>query len=199
MTNALHDYDAIVNLGRDCQTQFQLKKHGLQKEALPFDYLITPFSALRKILLADFEGYTASDNFLFVEQVNEKWVKDIRYETRLIHDFKLEPNFMTDFEIVKEKYVRRIDRFRKILIESQKILFVRKDLESQEALELEQILGKLYPHLDFQLAALTSNIAMTLDYNSPRIRSFYLRQPTPYVWSGDTASWRDIFVALQLL
>jgi hypothetical protein len=50
-------FDAIINLGRDCQIAYQMHTNGIREYALPFDKLITQFDSLCKLLENKFDGF----------------------------------------------------------------------------------------------------------------------------------------------
>ena len=191
-------YDAIVNLGGDCQPQYQMKTNKLRPCALPFDYLITPFDSLYKILEERFEGFLKPENFMLKVNGKEKWVEDKAYGTRLIHDFPLNEKFLDEYEKVRSKYQRRIDRFLNILDKSKKVLFIRKRITREQAIKLDALISRLYPHLEYALVCLDGSEEIKTNWNLDRIRNFFLRQTTPYVWSGDNGAWAEIFAELQL-
>jgi hypothetical protein len=119
-------FDAIINLGGDCQVAYQLYVHGLRKYALPFDSLITPYEALEKMLEHTFEGFMTLDNFkLVTNEKNEKYILDTRYGTRLLHDFKMQEDFLKDYDDIAAKYNRRIERMLHLIINSEHPLFIR--------------------------------------------------------------------------
>lgn len=194
-----HPYDAIINLGRDCQVQYQLTINKLRPYSLPFDYILTPFTSLCAILRANFADYTEPDNFELMVDGKETWIQDKHYGTRLIHCMRLNEHFLADHPQFKEKYDRRIERFQTVLASSARILFIRKGIDRTQSERLSELLAELYPHLDFTLAALGGKEASIQDWALPRVKNFYLVTPKPYVWTGDNNSWRSIFSQLELL
>lgn len=150
----LPPYDAIINLGGDCQVAYQMQINGLRKCALPFDKLIAPFSSLQKLLEERFEGYMDPDNFELVDDGKEKYILDKKYATRLIHDFKLEEDFLKDLESIKQTYIRRIDRLFALLRESENPLIIRKIINKEQAIALKKILDIIRPGKPFTIVAL---------------------------------------------
>lgn len=191
-------YDAIINLGGNCQPQYQLKINKLRRYALPFDHLITPFGSLYLLLISKFEDYLLPDNFVLKTTDKEKYIEDVRYGTRLMHDLKLEENFLDDFASFKEKYERRIKRLYDILATSKKVLFIRQRITREQALQLDELLSQLFPHLEYLIVALDGTEEINTDWQLPRVKNFFLRQMDPYVWSGDNGAWKEIFVAVHI-
>jgi hypothetical protein len=194
-----HVHDAIINLGGDCQITYQLQIHGLRKYALPFDWLITPYHSLRALLEHNFEGFLAPDNFqFFVNEKNEKYILDKKYGTRFIHDFKLQEDFLQDYENIAQKYVRRINRFNNLILTSQSPLFMRKRITKEQAIELRNVLAVTRQGKPFLLVVMDTTPEMIPDWQLPALRNFYLRQLQPYSWKGDPKAWKEIFQELDL-
>ncbi len=193
-------FDAIINLGGDCQVAYQMQINGIRKYALPFDKLITPYASLHKLLENKFEGFMHPDNLELVITDKEKYILDKKYGTRLIHDFKLEEDFLKDYDSIKETYQRRIDRLFKVLKESKNPLVIRKIITKEQAVVLQNLLKHLRSGKPFILAALdgTEEMKTSWQLEDQEIQNFYLRQPAPYSWKGDNAAWKEIFVALGL-
>ena len=63
-------YDALISLGGECQVAYQMRLHGIRNESLPFDWIITPFEGLEKILIQRFEHFLRPENLTFI--YNEK-------------------------------------------------------------------------------------------------------------------------------
>lgn len=192
-------YDAIINLGGDCQITYQLYIHGLRNYALPFDTLITPYKALRDMLKNNFEGFIEPDNFeLVVSEDGEKYILDKKYGSRWIHDFKMQEDFLKDYEGVAAKYMRRIDRLRNLIVTSEYPIFIRKRISKEQAVELRTILSVLREGKPFSLAVLDNTQEITSDWQFESIYNYYLRQPESYTWKGDPEAWKEIFQALGL-
>jgi len=197
---AAQTYDAIINLGRDCQVAYQLNINGLRKCALPFDSLITPHKALVGMLENKFEGFLDPDNFeLVVNEQGEKYILDKKYGTRLIHDCKLQADFLDDYEIVAIKYQRRIDRFIDLITISEYPIFIRKGITQELAQQLRDILCVMRQGRPFLLVALYDELQeIACDWQIDSVTHYYLRQRQPYSWKGDAQAWQEIFNDLGL-
>ena len=190
-------FDAIINLGGDCQVAYQLSKHGLRNYALPFDALITPYNSLKKMLQNSFEGFMTPDNFELVG--SGKYILDKKYGTRLLHDFKVQEDFLKDYQEISSKYLRRISRLMDLIVTSEYPLFIRKRLAREQARELQGLLSALRQGRPFLLAALDATPEIFFDWELEGVRNFYLKQPQPYVWQGDSEAWKEIFTAVGLV
>ena len=197
---AAQTYDAIINLGRDCQVAYQLNVNGLRKYALPFDSLITPHQSLVGMLENKFEGFLDPDNFeLVVSEQGEKYILDKKYGTRLLHDCKLQADFLDDYEIVAIKYQRRIDRLIDLITISDNPIFIRKGITQEQAQQLRDLLCDIRHGRPFLLVALCDEMQeIVCDWQIDSVTHYYLRQPQPYSWKGDPLAWQEIFNDLGL-
>jgi|GEM_PF-2512604 len=192
-------HDAIINLGGDCQVAYQLAMNGLRKYALPFDALITPYESLRGLLRHEFEGFMIAENFeLQEDEKGNKYILDKRYGARLIHDFRRDEKFLEDYEKVSSKYRRRIERLFHLIRTADHPLFVRKRITKEQATELKHLLSVMRNGKPFLLVVLDDGEEIASDWHIEAVRNFYLKQPEPYSWKGDSEAWNLIFVQLGL-
>jgi len=191
-------YDALVNLGGDCQPAAQMYFHGIREYALPFDALITPCESLPQILEEQFSDFLNIENLSLETYNDDKYILDKKYNIRLIHDFTLEENFLDNYEAIKEKYERRIKRLFTILEQSESILFIRKGIMREQAELLESTIVSLYPDLDFIILALDGTEEIKKPWGLERVINRFLRQPDPYVWKGDPQAWKALFLEMGL-
>ena len=191
-------FDALLNLGGECQVAYQMRLHGIRAEALPFDWNITPFSALEKILKDRFEHFLEKEHLVFIHNEKEKYILDTYYGIRFLHDFKLDENFMDDYEKIKIIYERRIERFLNLLQESNHALFIRKKVTKDQAIILRELLKELYPNNNFLILAVDNSDEIKTDWQLENIKNFYLRPPVPLSWKGDASAWEEIFLSMGL-
>ena len=193
-----HQYDAVINLGGDCQSAYQMSLHGIRHYALPFDSLITPVDSVIYLLEEQFCDFLKKDNLSLVTKGTEKFILDSKYNVRLIHDFKLEEDFLQEYDNIKEKYDRRVSRFLEILQTSRSVLFIRKNITKEQALRFDAALSRLYPHLDFALLALGGGQDIQEDWGIARVKNRFLKQLEPYSWKGDPNAWKALFQEMGL-
>lgn len=189
-------FDAVINLGGDCQSSYQLFNHGLRSYALPFDALITPYGSLKAMLENSFEGFMTQENFELVEK--EKYILDKRYGTRLLHDFKVQGDFLKDYSEISYKYARRIERLMNLIATSKYPLFIRNRISREQARGLRDLLYSMRNGRPFLIVALDDTIEIVFDWRIEGVRNYYLRQPQPYTWKGDSEAWKEIFNAVGL-
>ncbi len=192
-------FDAIINVGGDCQVAYQLSKNGLRKYALPFDAFVTPYESLKEMLQNFFEGFMAQDNFEFVVSEKEgNYILDKRYGIHLLHDFKMQEDFLKDYQEISEKYLRRIDRLIELITTTEYPVFIRKMLTKEQALELSALLSVMRKGKPFLLVVVDDTEEIKSDWQLEGVRNYYLRQLQPYSWKGDSGAWQEIFSALNL-
>lgn len=188
-------YDTVINLGGDCQVFYQLSANNMRSRTLPFDYLITPCSSLCRLLENKFRGFLDIINLMLVknEQNHPIHIEETLYKIYMIHDFELNACFLNNYQSVKDTYERRIKRFLDMINKSKRVLFIRKTITKQDAIKLSKVIKETFSHLeDFTLVALDTNEEIKQDWTIDHVKNFYLRQPNPYVWSGDNQAWKEI-------
>jgi hypothetical protein len=146
-----------IPLGADCSLAYQLSHLGLRCCALPFDWLLTPsvdklIECLKDNFSNFFEGLViknSSNNFpLLDDNWHEEKTNTIRvtnyYNFHFLHDFQ----DLDDLPKVKEKYLRRINRFNKIL-QNENIhkIFIR--LGKEKFSQLNEILNSNVIHISY--------------------------------------------------
>lgn len=195
-------YDAIINLGGDCQVAYQLKLHGLRYYALPFDTWITPYTSLELLLKNSCKGFLEPSNF--IEKVDQKdgkeytYILDQRYGVRLIHNGATLEKFFANFPDFSQTIERRIQRLFDLVNCSTCPLFIRKTITKDQAIALKDLLSQLRRGRPFMLLALDSTDTEISNYQEFQLCYYYLRQPSPYSWKGDPEAWREIFINIGL-
>jgi hypothetical protein len=180
-----------ISLGGACAPALNLRNLKLRFDAYPFDWILSPFEGLCKALEEDFqnfltdltirsEGNGVIDHYGFHfthdwPTVNNQKIEDL-YKVLYIGDLRTMPlasNWADTIAAVKEKYQRRIDRFRAACRGSEKVFFIRAERFSQEeAIRLRDLLMKKYPLLDFVLIAIDNTPSFATAWNLDRISNF---------------------------
>lgn len=192
------EFDEIINLGGTCQVAYQMYINGLRKYALPFDKVRTPYDSLYAIMENKFQGFMEPENFVLVMNDKEKYILDKKYGIKLFHDFKINDNFLNDFEVIKETYLRRIDRFFTVINNSKHPLFIRRGITKEQAITLRDLLHRLFPSKPFTIITVDSTQEIKENWGLPEIRNFFLRPPNPATWKGDNGAWQELFKTLGL-
>ncbi|MEQ9901004.1 DUF1796 family putative cysteine peptidase [Pectobacterium punjabense] len=112
-------YDIIYSIGRDCACSEYLNKNGLRISSGPFDWLTNAnFEERFKLLLNDFKDFLNPEDFIILKKdplvLNDNncdYYENKNTNFYFYHDFPINIDFSDSFNDVKEKYLRRIDRF----------------------------------------------------------------------------------------
>jgi hypothetical protein len=191
-------YDTIINLGGDCQVAWQLKLNNLRPYSLPFDWLVIPCSAIIKLLDNNFNNFLAKESLTFINKQPYPHIRDHLYSINLLHTFTLSENFLDTYDEVKAKYDKRTARFWHLINQGKKVLFIRKGITKIEAIDLDLVLQRLYPSLEYTILALDatniyySNEEIKENWELERVINIYLKQTEPYTWQGDSKAWKEI-------
>ncbi|HUD01118.1 MAG TPA: DUF1796 family putative cysteine peptidase [Rhabdochlamydiaceae bacterium] len=148
----------FISLGADCYVAGNLVHIGYRRASFPFDWLLTlDHNGMIKILDDDFKYFLDPSCY------------SIHTNRYLIHNYyHFEFRHEHDDDLIG-KYGRRIERFRRLNNYSGKVFFIRKSFDGatsptfywpskdllnisfEHALELNQVLKKRFPNLDFSL------------------------------------------------
>jgi len=205
----------VISLGHQCDTALQLrnsvvKHYGLRARAYPFDWIISPFNALFRCLEENFNNFLNPRYLeLYSHMPNATGIKDNYYGFRFVHDFSTdyysapEDPFraMVVTELaphigpIREKYKRRVERFRRTLAGKDSIVFIRTVITKEQALRLQKLIATKYPSLDFMIVAIDITPEMKTDWNIPGIKNYYV----PDRWEIGSDDWTRIFNDIGLL
>lgn len=191
-------YEVVVSLGNMCQVAHQLDVNLLRNVAYPFDWVIIPFPSLYFFIANEGQHFLQPDRLVFFDNHPDalgevkSFVKEMNYQIEFLHDFALSPDFMKDYNEIKEKYDRRVLRFFELLKSTKKILFVRRGITYKEAVSLDKLLRKKYPHLDYTILALDNTEEIKKEWGLKRVKNYYLRELEPWSWVGDPWAWNEI-------
>ena len=210
---ALYSQPIIIPLGTNCSVAMILNHYQIRRAAYPFDWIITNHETTCKILLENFDQFLNPDHLVI--DARGAPVVDTYYGIKFVHDFpylvndgktqQIAPDFLSCWEEVHLKYQRRIERFRKTIenaiSQEQQIIFIREGhINQREAVEIQTILKKLYPNLDFLLVIFTYNSFEKVDWNLPGIINQYTNYEnlttSEYL---NREEWKKILIQLNLI
>lgn len=202
----------IISLGSACTVAGAMRTYGIRFEAYPFDWLVSPFDSLYKALDDDFKNFLKEDS-LVVRQSDKYGTLDY-YGFHFVHDFpSVNPNdeiaaligenhvtggvlrddWRQFIPSVKSKYLRRIERLRRVLNSREKVYLVRHcDTTRAQAVALRDLIIKKYPNLDFILVVVDRTQGIKQDWNLEKIKNFYLDDSV----NGGQNGWEEIFRTL---
>ena len=190
-----------ISLDSACAPALNLRNLNLRLEAYPFDWTVSPFNSLYNALLDDFKHFLTE----LAMRPDGQGVIDY-YGIHYTHDWPtvhsphidaLNADFIGNcalfsawqnaLPLVREKYRRRIDRFRNACLSANKVFFIRSDdTTREESILLRNLLAKNYPQLDFTLVICSSDLNFQHPWNINRIKNFYVPRWDDSVLWGQT-------------
>lgn len=193
-------YDAVVSLGNMCQVAHQLDINNKRGPAYPLDWVIVPFPSLCFFIANEGQLFLQPDQLVLCEnQVDgqgngnvQTFIKDLYYQIEFVHDFEYTHDFLKDYATIKEKYDRRVERFFELLNSKKKVLLVRRGINYQQAVLLDELLKQKYPKLNYTILALDNTEEIKQNWGLKRVKNYHLRELTPWNWVGDPWAWQEI-------
>lgn len=160
-----------ISLGSTCKIGHTLKDCGLRLRSYPFDWITTIDSEKFIDLIDTNFQFFLDKRYLHGVTKDPYPLLNIYYNIELLHEGRFDrKNFEQNIALLKEKYTRRIDRFRNLNNYDGKVVFLRhcyknsisdlarvyhdeKNIEITEeyALRLNEKMKKLFNKLDFTL------------------------------------------------
>ena len=162
----------FVSLGNNCWTAQALQAYKLRECAFPFDWLFTlDDDGLNRAFDEDF-AYFTDKNWFSPHNYSSVSVENSHYGMIFTHDWPFsdieltEERYLQHLEIIKVKYQRRIERFRKLRNYKGKVFFFRtfsthSDVigeygwNAKKVRKLKASLDRYFPDLDFTLVILS--------------------------------------------
>ena len=117
-------YDLILPLGSACKTTHNLRKRNLQRESLPFDWiLLLDTQVIIQLLRSHFQGFLVRENMKKKELENtlhDVYV-DVSSKIEFWHDFPLNCNFDEMFDYATKVSEQAIDEVDEGFIEAKPV------------------------------------------------------------------------------
>ncbi|WP_080846151.1 DUF1796 family putative cysteine peptidase [Cytobacillus gottheilii] len=198
------EYDATFSLGHLCLASMQLQKFKLRPFSGVLDWVGSPnLGNINQLISHDFQDFL---NFQHLQPVKylsptDLYVWDSYYDIGFNHDFKTDLNSLQQlggYDLVKEKYDRRIARFNNKLKTSKRILFIRTEGNIEEIEALQQILAQKCSG-DFELLVVNHKPVQTMSeqfWNIPNVT--VAEMPNDEIWDGNDAHWAELFDGVSL-
>jgi len=171
----------FVSLGSHCEPAIQMNFHKVRKRAFPFDWtFVSGHDNFIKILKEDFQNFFLPENLTLSKEYG--WIiNDSYYHMDFRHEFEDPAAEITDavylevLEKSKEKFQKRINRFRQLKHFEGKVIFFKMansfdpkhnvwhsyyepEITSSQAVELRDALKEYFPGLNFLLVIINYNI-----------------------------------------
>jgi len=123
----LQKYDKILSIGSNCYPKFFIKRilQPPYGETELFDYIGTSMWAINSLLRHNFQNMLIDEEYALLPILTKgnPIVTNTRYYLRFRHDLKTVNHAKSS--IFKDKILRRVNRFKKILQTSRNVLFIR--------------------------------------------------------------------------
>jgi len=145
-------YRHVISLGYFCSTALELKRYGLRDHSYPFDWNISPIRSALAMVESGFDGFLQLDRL----SPEAGYVRDTGTDILVYNEFDPARSIGEQYEAVREKYERRIARFRRAI--SEPTLFVR--YIDSEGRSLEE-----FTYLDENMAAVLAVLRRTNPLN----------------------------------
>lgn len=133
-------YKNIISLGFFCSIAMDLEEYGFRNKSYPFDWLITDWEAVEYYLNNEFLNFF-DKKFLSQRIENPNVFVNTLLGQKFYHDFDKKKNFDTQYDLVKDKYDRRIRNFLKDI--NEPTIFIRYIANQNELDYIEANLNKL--------------------------------------------------------
>ncbi|HEQ3527396.1 TPA: peptidase [Bacillus cereus] len=197
-------YDAIFSLGHLCLASQQLEKNQLRPFSGVLDWMGSPsLPAVSRLLKNRFSNFMDLSHLIIRGYATEHnlLVEETVYQIFSNHDFATDKNtltHLTEYNDVKAKFDRRIQRFLEKIDSSQRILFVRTESTFTEILELEAVLSTLVKH-DFRILVVNhSPVQNMIEIEWPLEKVSVVQLPDHEIWLANDHYWRTIFKDIHL-
>mgnify|MGYP000095724045 CR=1 FL=1 len=184
-------YDFVVSLGENCISSGNLRRNKLQYESFPFDWIGISFEMAIQMLQTHFKNFLKLENLrLSARAENHDRYMDVIHQIEFVHDFDSNIDPAVNFEKVKNKYHRRIERLFQRLEQSRSILIIissNRHLDNNILLKHWKELQAFCPQarvdlICFELPQGEKSVAETRV--SEHIRRFTLTTPNPNDWNA---------------
>jgi len=167
------DGPLFVSLGSTCEPAHEIRGLNLRKAAFPFDWMVSADHDQLINMINDDLKHFCDENYLEASMVKKVILLNTYYSIVFPHEGKWDPaSFEASYVKFKEKYERRIQRFKEISNFPGKVFFIRAarpyadsdqtifkdkrnvEISDETARELYQALKNKFPNLDLTLIVL---------------------------------------------
>jgi hypothetical protein len=147
----------LVSLGSSCAPKLSFKDMGRGAETLPFDWSRTTVESLLHFIQTGFGGFfdTATNKIQYTDETGTSWTAFRSPIHSFWHDDPTMP-------AMRERYMRRINRFWNIDAESKPVLFVRSVANSSEISRAKDLRDVLVRKFGKQV-----HLLVIVDYQGP--------------------------------
>lgn len=188
-----------ITIGNDCSPAVALRSLGLRNAALPFDWVVSNVNALRLCFETDFDKFHTG---LVLNNTHKRLIDSYGFE--FPHDYPLDNtnlemdrigegsiseedgkvithNWLDYYEIVLDKYKRRIERFRNIMNDIKPVIVLCRHSTS-DVLHLQQLFQRVYKKENVYFVNSTCE-----KFENDKMKNIYTEQNN--VWN-DSNIWK---------
>ena len=106
----MKQYKHFISLGYFCSVALELERIGLRSTSYPFDWCISNYEGVIDAIENQFENFLNYDFLLQSDTVHEHYFNE-KYKIWFFHDFDKYYSLEKQLSNVRDKYLRRIERF----------------------------------------------------------------------------------------
>lgn len=193
----------FISLGMNCGPAINFENNKLTEAFFPFDWAISEFSSIYKALKSDFKDFLKLENLVLTPRalplVNHK-VYDKNYRIDYIHDFKNDGAPLYDYQQVRDKYYRRIDRFYRALKLGKHVYFFRTKIKKSDAIKLNNLIQKKFPKLKYTLVVMNDTSEFKRAWNVKNVKHFFIKDVHQAIAQHTRGKngWDNVFKSLKI-
>lgn len=177
-----------ISVGNSCISASIIRDLNLNNETYPLNWIITPSESLLNLFRNDFNNFFEKENLSIggPGAPNFIGVFDNLYNIHSRHDFKESIDFFSQYNDIRDKYLRRIKRLYKLMNSAdKKIYFLRFfDLTKDQAIEFTTIISKKFPNLSYQLIYISNDDKEGISWNLDLVKNYFVKEEN--MWDVNT-------------
>jgi hypothetical protein len=194
----------FISLGANCAPARHFERNHLTEAFFPFDWCISEVESVYKALEEDFHGYLKQENLKIFElapNVTHRTFRDTYYKIIYPHDFSRDKEPLHDYEQIRNKYYRRIDRFYRALSLGKKVYFFRTGITKEEAKKLNALIRNKFPNLNYTLIVISDTEDFKKQWKIKRLRNFFIQgfQDATILNRKLLQDWDAVFQNLKII
>lgn len=161
-------YDFVFSMGEACFVADCLKLRNLRKYSGPFDWMYaSDFETRFKIFINEFEDYFNKSDLQLIDKNETVAVyKNIRTGLIYNHDFRANQPFDTEYQLVYDKYARRIKRLIDCAKSGGRILICYCEMRTASYVDT----ASLFQLLDYANMHFSNNIDLAYFRHNPNMK-----------------------------
>jgi hypothetical protein len=172
-----------ISLGANCISASIIRDLKLNDMAFPLNWVITPSKSLLNLFINDFRNYFEKANLILGGPGAPSFIGvfDSLYDIHSRHDFKEGVDFLSQYDDIKKKYDRRVERLYKLMNSDKKIYFLRfSDLTKKQASDLINIISKKFPKLSFEIIYISIDIKDKKPWDLDLVKNYFIKDEEKY-------------------